>query len=141
MIVVQNLSKNFGGIKAVNNATHRIKKGSITGLIGPNGAGKTTLFNVIAGVYPPSYGSVFLEDEDITQLAPHELFNRGLMRTFQIAHEFSSLTVRENLMMVPANQLGEKLVDIWLRPSKNKLEEEKIVEKANNVMDFLQLTA
>jgi branched-chain amino acid transport system ATP-binding protein len=63
------------------------------------------------------------------------------MRTFQIAHEFSSLTVRENLMMVPANQSGEKLVDIWLRPSKIKLEEEKIVEKANNVMDFLQLTA
>ena len=141
MIFVQNLSKNFGGIKAVNNATLSIKKGSITGLIGPNGAGKTTLFNVIAGVYPPSHGSVFLEDEDITKLAPHELFNRGLMRTFQIAHEFSSLTVRENLMMVPANQSGEKLVDIWLRPSKIKLEEEKIVEKANNVMDFLQLTA
>ena len=141
MIFVQNLSKNFGGIKAVNNATLHIKKGSITGLIGPNGAGKTTLFNVIAGVYPPSYGSVFLENEDITQLAPHELFNRGLMRTFQIAHEFSSLTVRENLMMVPANQSGEKLVDIWLRPSKIKLEEEKIVKKANNVMDFLQLTA
>ena len=141
MIFVQNLSKNFGGIKAVNNATLSIKKGRITGLIGPNGAGKTTLFNVIAGVYPPSHGSVFLEDEDITQLAPHELFNRGLMRTFQIAHEFSSLTVRENLMMVPANQSGEKLVDIWLRPSKIKLEEEKIVEKANNVLDFLQLTA
>ena len=141
MIFVQNLSKNFGGIKAVNNATLSIKKGSITGLIGPNGAGKTTLFNIIAGVYPPSHGSVFLEDEDITKLAPHELFHRGLMRTFQIAHEFSSLTVRENLMMVPANQSGEKLVDIWLRPSKIKLEEEKIVEKANNVMDFLQLTA
>jgi branched-chain amino acid transport system ATP-binding protein len=141
MISVKNLSKNFGGIKAVNNASLVIKKGSITGLIGPNGAGKTTLFNVIAGVYPPSHGTVFLEDEDITQLPPHELFNRGLMRTFQIAHEFSSLTVRENLMMVPANQSGEKLIDIWLRPSKIKLEEEQIVEKANNVMDFLQLSA
>jgi branched-chain amino acid transport system ATP-binding protein len=141
MIFVKNLSKNFGGIKAVNNASLVIKKGSITGLIGPNGAGKTTLFNVIAGVYPPSHGTVFLEDEDITQLPPHELFNRGLMRTFQIAHEFSSLTVRENLMMVPANQSGEKLIDIWLRPSKIKLEEEQIVEKATNVMDFLQLSA
>ena len=141
MIFVKNLSKNFGGIKAVNNASLVIKKGSITGLIGPNGAGKTTLFNVIAGVYPPSHGTVFLEDEDITQLPPHELFNRGLMRTFQIAHEFSSLTVRENLMMVPANQSGERLIDIWIRPSKIKLEEEQIVEKANNVMDFLQLLA
>jgi branched-chain amino acid transport system ATP-binding protein len=115
MIFIKNLSKNFGGIKAVNNASLTINKGSITGLIGPNGAGKTTLFNVIAGVYPPSHGEVFLEDENITRLPPHELFNRGLMRTFQIAHEFSSLTVRENLMMVPGNQSGEKLFDIWLR--------------------------
>ena len=141
MIFVKNLSKNFGGIKAVNNASLIIKKGSITGLIGPNGAGKTTLFNVIAGVYPPSHGTVFLEDEDITRLPPHELFSRGLMRTFQIAHEFSSLTVRENLMMVPENQSGEKLIDIWIRPSKIKLEEEKITAKANDVMDFLQLSA
>ena len=99
------------------------------------------MFNVIAGVYPPSQGKVFLDDEDITKLPPHELFNRGLMRTFQIAHEFSSLTVRENLMMVPENQSGERLIDIWIRPSKIKLEEEKIAEKANNVMDFLQLSA
>ena len=141
MIFVKNLSKNFGGIKAVSNASLSITKGSITGLIGPNGAGKTTLFNVIAGVYAPSHGQVFLEDEDITRLPPHELFRRGLMRTFQIAHEFSSLTVRENLMMVPANQSGEKLIDIWIKPSKIKLEEEKIVKKANTVMDFLQLSA
>ena len=140
MIFVKNLSKHFGGIKAVNNASLSINRGSITGLIGPNGAGKTTLFNVIAGVYPPSDGKVFLEDEDITRLPPHELFSRGLMRTFQIAHEFSTLTVRENLMMVPANQSGEKLIDIWIRPSKIKLEEEKITEKANDVMDFLQLS-
>ena len=140
MIFVKNLSKHFGGIKAVNNASLSITRGSITGLIGPNGAGKTTLFNVIAGVYPPSDGKVFLEDDDITRLPPHELFSRGLMRTFQIAHEFSTLTVRENLMMVPANQSGEKLIDIWIRPSKIKLEEEKITEKANDVMDFLQLS-
>jgi branched-chain amino acid transport system ATP-binding protein len=141
MIFVKNLSKNFGGIKAVNNASLSINEGSITGLIGPNGAGKTTLFNVIAGVYPPSSGRVFLDDEDITHLSPHELFSRGLMRTFQIAHEFSSLTVRENLLMVPANQSGEKLIDIWIRPSKIKIEEKKLIEKANTVMDFLQLSA
>ena len=140
MIVVKNLSKNFGGIQAVNNASLTISSGSITGLIGPNGAGKTTLFNVIAGVYPPSHGEVFLGNENITRLPPHDLFTRGLMRTFQIAHEFSSLTVRENLMMVPANQSGEKLIDIWLRPSNIKQEEAKIKKKANEVMDFLQLS-
>ena len=112
MILTKSLSKNFGGIKAVNSASLAIEKGSVTGLIGPNGAGKTTLFNVIAGVYPPSTGQVFLDNEEVTGLPPHELFNRGLMRTFQIAHEFSSLTVRENLMMVPPSQSGERLLSL-----------------------------
>ena len=139
MISTNNLSKSFGGIKAVNKASLTIKEGSITGLIGPNGAGKTTLFNVIAGVYPPSSGQVFLEGNEITGLPPHELFAKGVMRTFQIAHEFSSLTVRENLMMVPADQSGERLLDTWLHP-KRILEEENILsKKANEVLDFLQL--
>ena len=139
MISTDTLSKNFGGIKAVNKASLNIKKGSITGLIGPNGAGKTTLFNVIAGVYPPSDGRVFLENEDVTGLPPHELFSKGVMRTFQIAHEFSSLTVRENLMMVPANQSGERLLDTWFRPTKIIKEEKILSKKADEVLDFLQL--
>ena len=141
MIFVKNLSKNFGGVKAVNNASLTIKKGSITGLIGPNGAGKTTLFNVIAGIHPPSDGKVFLDDENITRLPPHELFSRGLMRTFQIAHEFSSLTVRENLMMVPGNQSGENLFDVWFHSSRIKREEEILASKAIEVMEFLQLSS
>ncbi len=139
MILIDTLSKSFGGIKAVNQASLTIKKGSITGLIGPNGAGKTTLFNVIAGVYPPSDGHVFLEDEEVTGLPPHELFKKGVMRTFQIAQEFSSLTVRENLMMVPANQSGERLLDTWLRPARISMEEKGLTQKANEVLDFLQL--
>ena len=139
MILIDTLSKSFGGIKAVNQASLTIQKGSITGLIGPNGAGKTTLFNVIAGVYPPSDGHVFLEDEEVTGLPPHELFKKGVMRTFQIAQEFSSLTVRENLMMVPANQSGERLLDTWLRPARISMEEKGLTQKANEVLDFLQL--
>jgi len=139
MIRVQNLHKYFGGLHAVDNASLEIKAGSITGLIGPNGAGKTTLFNIIAGVYKPSSGHVFLDDEDITGIPPHDLFKRGLLRTFQIAHEFSSLTVRENLMMVPGNQSGENLIDAWFRPKKVMAEEQEIRNKANEVIDFLQL--
>ena len=139
MIRVQNLHKYFGGLHAVDNASLVIKAGSITGLIGPNGAGKTTLFNIIAGVYKPSSGNVFLDDEDITGIPPHDLFKRGLLRTFQIAHEFSSLTVRENLMMVPGNQSGENLIDAWFRPKKVMAEEQEIRNKANEVIDFLQL--
>jgi branched-chain amino acid transport system ATP-binding protein len=139
MIVVEHLYKNFGGLHAVEDASLTISEGSITGLIGPNGAGKTTLFNIIAGVHKPSAGRVFLDGEDITGLAPHELFHRGLLRTFQIAHEFSSLTVRENLMMVPAGQSGENLVDAWFRPARVRTEEEGIRKKADEVIDFLQI--
>ncbi len=89
MIRVENLSKHFGGLKAVNKISVKIAKGSITGLIGPNGAGKTTLFNTIAGLYQPTSGQVYLGTEEITGLKPHQLFNRGLLRTFQIPHEFS----------------------------------------------------
>ncbi len=139
MIKVKDLHMHFGGIRAVDGATLEIAKGSITGLIGPNGAGKTTLFNCIAGAYSPTSGSIELDGEDITGLEPHELFQKGLLRTFQIAHEFSTLTVRENLMMVPANQSGEKLIDAWLKPSLVRAEEQKIREKAEEVIDFLEI--
>ena len=139
MITISGVNKHFGGIHAVRDATLQIETGSITGLIGPNGAGKTTLFNVIAGLYKPDSGTVQLDGQDITGLAPHELFARGLLRTFQIAHEFSSLTVRENLMMVPQNQSGERLMDAWLQPAKIRQEEAALITKANEVISFLQL--
>ena len=97
MIKVENLHKHFGGFRAVDGASLEIFPGSITGLIGPNGAGKTTLFNVIAGVMGPTSGQVTMDGEDITGLPPHSLFKKGLLRTFQIAHEFHSMTCKENL--------------------------------------------
>jgi len=140
MIVVENLSKHFGGIKAVDNVSLSIAPGSITGLIGPNGAGKTTLFNVIAGLHAPTSGRVLLDGQDITGLPPHELFARGMLRTFQIAHEFSTLTVRENLMLVPGGQSGERLVDAWLRPARVRAEEIELRRKADEVIEFLQIS-
>lgn len=139
MILVENLHKHFGGVKAVNGATLSIQPGSITGLIGPNGAGKTTLFNVIAGLYQPTSGKVFLDGGDITGLKPHELFHKGVLRTFQLAHEFSTLTVRDNLMMVPPNQAGESLMNTWLKPSLVKADEEEIQAKADEVIRFLEI--
>ncbi|MEE1559249.1 MAG: ATP-binding cassette domain-containing protein, partial [Arenicellales bacterium] len=140
MITVEHLHKRFGGIHAVNDASLTIEKGAITGLIGPNGAGKTTLFNVVAGVYPPTAGRVLLEGDDITGSKPHELFAKGVLRTFQIAHEFSTLSVRENLMMVPGGQSGENLIDAWLRPARVRAEEENIGKKVDEVIEFLEIT-
>ena len=139
MLEIKDINKNFGGLRAVNNASMKIEKGSITGLIGPNGAGKTTLFNNIAGVYAPDEGEIFLENQNITGLKPHNLFNKGVLRTFQIAHEFSTLTVLENLMMVPPNQYGENLIYAWFRNNEVKKQEEEIRTKAIEVIEFLNL--
>jgi branched-chain amino acid transport system ATP-binding protein len=129
----------FGGIRAVDGASIEIAKGSITGLIGPNGAGKTTLFNVIAGHYKPTSGKVFLGDDDITGLPPHALFAKGLLRTFQIAHEFSSMTCRENLMMVPGGQAGERLWDTWFGRKRIAEEERALAARADEVLEFLTI--
>ena len=139
MIEVKHLKMHFGGIHAVDDVSLTIETGRITGLIGPNGAGKTTLFNVIAGHYKPTSGHVLLDGQDITGLSPHELFAKGLLRTFQIAHEFGSLTVRENLMMVPPAQHGESLLGAWLAPSRVKQQEEIVRQKADEVIEFLEL--
>jgi len=140
MIRADDLHMHFGGLRAVNGASIEIAKGSITGLIGPNGAGKTTLFNMIAGHCRPTSGKVLLDGEDITGLPPHELFARGLLRTFQIAHEFGTLSVRDNLMMVPAAQPGESLADVWVRPGKVRGREAVLRRRAEEVMEFLQLS-
>ena len=106
ILQVDNLSKYFGGLAAVSNCSLKIQKGSITGVIGPNGSGKTTLFNLIAGNLKPTSGNVLFCGEDITGIPSYELFSKGVLRTFQIAHEFTNLTVLENLMIVPGNQSG-----------------------------------
>ena len=126
MLSIKNLYKSFGGIRAINNVSLEIEKSSITALIGPNGAGKTTLFNIINGSIKPDSGTVELNEIDITGYEPHQLFNLGILRTFQIAHEFSSLTVKDNLMMVPPNQTGESILQTWFSPKKIKLEEQNI---------------
>ena len=139
MLGIKNLYKSFGGLRAINNVSLEIEKTSITALIGPNGAGKTTLFNIINGSIKPDSGTVKLNEIDITGYEPHQLFNLGILRTFQIAHEFSSLTVKDNLMMVPPNQTGESILQTWFSPKKIKSEEQHIAKKASDVMDFLQL--
>ena len=139
ILEIKDLSKFFGGLAAVSDCSLKIKKGSITGIIGPNGSGKTTLFNLIAGNLKSSKGKVLFNDEDITNVPSYELFSKGILRTFQIAHEFSNLTVLENLMMVPGNQSGENLMTALLKPKLVEKEEEKIKKKAFEVIEFLNL--
>ena len=139
ILEIKSLSKSFGGLAAVSNCSISVKKGSITGIIGPNGSGKTTLFNLIAGNLKCSSGNINFNNEDITNVPSYELFSKGLLRTFQIAHEFSNLSVLENLMMVPANQSGENLINNFLKPNLINQEEQEVKEKAKEVVDFLNL--
>jgi len=139
MIVVEDIHKRFGGFHAVDGASLEIRERSITGLIGPNGAGKTTLFNVIAGVLQPTSGRVLMAGEDITGLPPHVLFHKGLLRTFQIAQEFSSMSCRENLMVVPPGQIGERLWNTWFGRRRIAEEERALRAKADEVLEFLTI--
>ena len=140
ILSVRDISKNFGGVRAVDGCSFDIRRGTITGLIGPNGAGKTTLFNIVAGFFRPDGGQILLDGEDVTGLTPHRLFRRGVVRTFQIPHEFQRLTVLDNLMLVPAERSGENILSAWFQWRRVCDEEREVREKADEVLDFLQLT-
>jgi len=139
MISVDSIVKTFGGLRAVDGCTFDVPAGSITGLIGPNGAGKSTLFNIVAGFLRPDEGHVHLGGEDITALPPHRLFHKGLVRTFQVPHEFGRMTVIENLMVVPAAQAGERVTDVLFRFARVREQERTVRERAEDVLEFLQL--
>ncbi|MDY0241492.1 MAG: ABC transporter ATP-binding protein [Rhodospirillaceae bacterium] len=140
MVSVRGISKSFGGLKAVDDCSFDILSGSITALIGPNGAGKTTLFSIIAGAIKPDSGSILLDGEDITGIPTHRLFHKGLVRTFQIPHEFSRMTVRENLMVVPPGQAGENLPLALFAPGRVRRQEAAIRERVEEVLAFLEIT-
>jgi branched-chain amino acid transport system ATP-binding protein len=139
VIVVDDVSRHFGGILAVDRCSLRIETGRITGLIGPNGAGKTTLFNIVAGFLQPTGGRILLDGRDVTGLAPHRLFHRGLVRTFQIPQVLERMSVLENLTVVPAGQVGESLLASWLGWRRVLRQETAIRGRAEEVLDFLSL--
>ena len=139
MIEVRGVEKSFGHLKVINDCSFNVEKGSITGMIGPNGAGKSTIFNIIAGTFPLDRGEIILDGEAVTNLPANQLFDKGLLRIFQIAHEFGQMSAVENLMMVPAKQAGEQLFTTWFQPARVHQEEAAIRQKALQVIDYLGL--
>jgi len=137
MLQIDAITMAFGGFRAVDGCSFNVREGSITGLIGPNGAGKTTLFNVIAGALRPGGGAIRFRGENVTGFPADALFHKGLVRTFQIPHEFHRLSARENLMMVAPGQTGEGLFANWLRWGAVQAEERALRAKANDVLDFV----
>ncbi|HLA07630.1 MAG TPA: ABC transporter ATP-binding protein [Anaerolineales bacterium] len=132
MLSVQNVSKAFGGIKAVDGGSLEVKKGTVTGLIGPNGSGKTTLFNIITGFYPPDSGEILFNNQPIQKLLPSQICHRGIGRTFQITRLFWKMTVLEN-MIVPVRHTGWRTL---FSQGVKKIEEEHAME----LLDMVGLT-
>ena len=140
LLQIDDVYKTFGGVQAVSGCSFALRRGSITGLIGPNGAGKTTLFNMIAGAFAPTSGSIGYRGEEIAGLPAHRLFHKGIVRTFQIPHEFGRMTCLENLMLVPPGQRGEGLFGNWLGWGRVIEEETRIRDRAREVLDFLKMS-
>jgi len=141
ILEVEGLEKRFGGIVAVDGTSFSVERGTITGLIGPNGAGKSTTFNCITGVHKPDDGSVVFDGTDITGQPPEKIANHGLVRTFQIARELPEMTVLENMMLGPKNQLGE---DLWrsVLPGARRtvIEQEKTLrQQAWETLEFFEI--
>jgi len=128
ILTIENVSKEFGGLLALDQVNLSVKEGEIFGIIGPNGAGKTTLFNVINGVYPPTRGQVKFRGEDVTGLPPYDLSKRGIARTYQVVRPLGELTVREN-------------VTVGACYGRENLPLEKAEKVADEVLDFAGLAS
>ncbi|MBE2242491.1 MAG: ABC transporter ATP-binding protein [Burkholderiaceae bacterium] len=139
MLILRDLVKEFGGLRAVDGVSFTLREKTITGLIGPNGAGKTTLFNTIAGVHRPTSGSISFLGHSIGGLAPHRIFATGLVRTFQIPRPFAGMTVLENTMLVGSHQSGERFWNNWVARGTVRAEERASRERAREILDFVGL--
>ena len=129
-----NLSKSFGGAKAVNGATFDVPTGQITALIGPNGAGKTTVVNILSGAMQGDSGTVSMGSVVISSLPSYKIARLGLIRTFQLSRELGGLTVLENLLVAPKFQAGESLINIYFRPGRVRREEKLLKERAAEIL-------
>ncbi|WP_036483325.1 ABC transporter ATP-binding protein [Myxosarcina sp. GI1] len=139
ILKAKELSKSFGGIKAVNNVKIAVETGSITGLIGPNGAGKTTLFNLLSNFIKPDRGSITFEDTPIHHLPTHEIAVKGVVRTFQVARVLSKLSVLENMLLATPRQTGENFFRIWFQQSQLRTEERENKQRAMNILESVGL--
>ena len=140
LLEVDGVVKNFGGIRAVDGATMKVREEAITALIGPNGAGKTTLFNVLTGFYRGDRGSVRFDGSEILGEAPHTIARRGMVRTFQITKALAAMPVIDNMMLAAPNQPGEQLRNIVFTPGAVRTREKQVRDQAMTLLELFNLT-
>jgi neutral amino acid transport system ATP-binding protein len=139
LLSANELSKSFGGIKAVNNAKISVNRGSITGLIGPNGAGKTTLFNLLSNFIRPDRGEVIFDGKPIHHLQSYQIAQQGCIRTFQVARVLSKLSVLENMLLATQQQTGENFFKVWFQQKSVRQEERENKERAMTILESVGL--
>jgi ABC-type branched-subunit amino acid transport system ATPase component len=139
ILEAQGVVKSFGGVRAVNGATLKVREGSITALIGPNGAGKTTLFNVLTGFYRGDAGEVTFAGNRIIRRPPYAIARLGMVRTFQITKALSAMPVIDNMMLAAPDQPGERLLNVVFRPAATRRREKEVREQAVELLEVFNL--
>lgn len=139
LLKTSNVSKFFGGIKAVQNFDIHLDEGEMVGLIGPNGAGKTTAFNLLTGVYQPTTGSILFDGVDLVGMKPHMITQQGIARTFQNIRLFDNLTVLDNVKIAFNYRIKYNLAETILRIGRYGKEEKEIEEEAMNILKIFKL--
>jgi branched-chain amino acid transport system ATP-binding protein len=139
ILEVQNLSKDFGGLRALNNLGFDISEGEMVGLIGPNGAGKTTLFNILTGFYHPTSGRVIYDGENLSGLKPYEIVQRGIVRTFQQTILSMDSTVFSNVLMGCHMNLRSGVLREFLHTTSAAQDERRIRQQVQEIVEFLEL--
>jgi len=139
LIRSEKATMDFGGVRAVDNVDFSVRHEQIVGIIGPNGSGKTTFFNILTGIYRPTEGRFFLEDQDITGWPSYRVAQAGIARTFQNIRLFGNMSVVENVMVGRHARLKATLIDVLFRTPSQKKDENKAQKKAEDLLDFVGL--
>lgn len=139
MLEINDVTKRFGGVTALDTVSFTAERGEIVGLIGPNGAGKTTLFNVMTGLLDPDDGTVVHDGTDITGWPPYRISRAGITRTFQISRSLYTMTVLDNLLLMPTDQPGKSITGALFRPAATREREAEVREQADEVLATVEL--
>ena len=139
ILKIRRVSKHFGGFCAVNRVSIDVTRGQICGLIGPNGSGKSTLFNTILGLQKPDNGDIIFDGTRINDAAPHQIYNMGLVNSFQIPHLFPSMSILDNMLIAARDYPGDKMIESLFQRRKWQKEEEELIEEALQILKFISL--
>jgi len=140
ILKIDNVTKNFGGVTAINETSFCVQPKEIFGLIGPNGAGKTTMFNIITGNYEPTFGQVLFRNESLTGLKPHQIVRKGIARTFQNIRLFSSMSVLDNVLIGFDFQARYSFAEAIVRFPRFISEERRIKSRSMEILDYFGMS-